>query len=218
MVSSKPSRRMISASTANCSSPRPCTSQVSGRSVSSTRRDTLPRISWSSRSLIMRAVSLEPSRRRAGWCWCQRHRDRRLVHHDQRQRTGIVGVGDRLADRDLIDTGHGDDVAGTGAPRGRPLQPLGHQQLGQLDPGDGAVAATPGHRLAPAATVPCAHAAEREPAEVRRGVQVGDLRLHGRPGTCVGAGMWVRIRSSSGLSCRLGAPCSSVAMPARALL
>ena len=41
-VSSKPSRRIISTSTASCSSPRPWTSQVSGRSVSCTRSETLP--------------------------------------------------------------------------------------------------------------------------------------------------------------------------------
>ena len=41
-VSSKPSRRIVSTSTASCSSPRPWTSQVSGRSVSSTRIATLP--------------------------------------------------------------------------------------------------------------------------------------------------------------------------------
>ena len=62
IVSSKPSRRISSISTASCSSPRPCTSHVSGRSVSNTRRQTLPTSSRSSRSLIMRAVSLVPLR------------------------------------------------------------------------------------------------------------------------------------------------------------
>ena len=57
-VSSKPSRRICSASTASASSPRPCTSQASGRSVGSTLMDTLPMSSRSRRSLIMRAVSL----------------------------------------------------------------------------------------------------------------------------------------------------------------
>ena len=59
-VSSKPSRRIVSTSTASCSSPRPCTSQVSRRSVSSTRIATLPTSSCSSRSCTMRAVSREP--------------------------------------------------------------------------------------------------------------------------------------------------------------
>src|SRR5262249_20103227 len=60
-VSSKPSRRMISTSTASASSPRPCTSQVSGRSVPNTRMDTLPTSSASRRFLTRRAVSLVPS-------------------------------------------------------------------------------------------------------------------------------------------------------------
>ncbi len=60
-VSSKPSRRMISTRIASCSSPRPWTSQVSGRSVGSTRIETLPIVSAISRSWIWRAVSLVPS-------------------------------------------------------------------------------------------------------------------------------------------------------------
>ncbi len=59
-VSSKPSRRMISTRIASCSSPRPCTSQVSGRSVGSTRIDTLPTSSASSRLRTSRAVSFLP--------------------------------------------------------------------------------------------------------------------------------------------------------------
>ena len=60
-VSSKPSRRMISTRIASCSSPRPWTSQVSGRSVGSTRIETLPIVSAVSRSWIWRAVSFVPS-------------------------------------------------------------------------------------------------------------------------------------------------------------
>ena len=60
-VSSKPSRRISSTRIASCSSPRPWTSQVSGRSVSITRMETLPIVSASSRSLIWREVSLLPS-------------------------------------------------------------------------------------------------------------------------------------------------------------
>ena len=50
---------------ASASSPRPWTSQVSGRSVGSTRSDTLPTSSWSSRSLTSRAVTLVPLTRPA---------------------------------------------------------------------------------------------------------------------------------------------------------
>ena len=59
-VSSKPSRRIISTRMASCSSPRPWTSQVSGRSVVSTRMDTLPISSVSRRALTSRAVRFLP--------------------------------------------------------------------------------------------------------------------------------------------------------------
>ena len=60
-VSSKPSRRITSTSTASWSSPRPCTSQRSGRSAGRTRIETLPTTSWSSRSFTARAVTFVPS-------------------------------------------------------------------------------------------------------------------------------------------------------------
>ena len=59
-VSSKPSRRIVSTSTASWSSPLPCTSQASGRSVGSTCTLTLPTSSASRRSSICRPVSLLP--------------------------------------------------------------------------------------------------------------------------------------------------------------
>ncbi len=59
-VSSKPSRRICSTSTASASSPRPCTSQASGRSMSTTLIDTLPTSSLSRRDFTIRAVSLCP--------------------------------------------------------------------------------------------------------------------------------------------------------------
>ena len=59
-VISKPSRRMFSIRTDSAISPRPCTSQASGRSVGRTFRDTLPISSWSKRALTIRAVSLSP--------------------------------------------------------------------------------------------------------------------------------------------------------------
>lgn len=57
-VSSYPSRRICSTRMASASSPRPCTSQASGRSVSRTRSETLPISSRSRRSLTWRAVTL----------------------------------------------------------------------------------------------------------------------------------------------------------------
>ena len=59
-VSSKPSRRICSTRIASASSPRPCTSQASGRSVGRIRSDTLPTSSASRRSLTRRAVTLPP--------------------------------------------------------------------------------------------------------------------------------------------------------------
>ena len=59
-VSSKLSRRIISTRIASWSSPRPWTSQVSGRSVGSTRMDTLPTSSVSSRFFSSRAVRFLP--------------------------------------------------------------------------------------------------------------------------------------------------------------
>ena len=59
-VNSNPSRFIISTNTASCSSPRPCTSQVSGRSVFKTRSETFPTNSASRRPLTWRAVNLFP--------------------------------------------------------------------------------------------------------------------------------------------------------------
>ena len=46
---------------------------------------------------------------------------------------GIVGVGDRLADHDLVDAGDGDHLAWSDLVGRDPLQPLRHAQLGHLD-------------------------------------------------------------------------------------
>src|SRR3954454_12969335 len=60
-VSSKPSRRISSMRIASCNSPRPCTSQASGRAVGRTRKETLPTSSASRRCLTWLAVSRVPS-------------------------------------------------------------------------------------------------------------------------------------------------------------
>ncbi len=83
-VSSKPSRRIVSTSTASWSSPRPWTSQASGRSVGSTRSDTLPTSSCSSRSSTCRAVSRPPSRPASGEVLMPiGQREARLVDRDR---------------------------------------------------------------------------------------------------------------------------------------
>ena len=108
-----------------------------------------------------------------------RHRDAGLVDGDDRQRPRVLGVGEGLADRDLGDAGDRDDVAGAGLLGGHPLERLGHQQLGDLDPLDRAVGAAPGDRLA-LADLALVDPAQREAAEVGRRVEVGHVRLQRR--------------------------------------
>ena len=78
----------------DCSSPRPCTSQVSGRRVGRTRMLTLPTTSWSRRLRTRRAVS-----------WALAARQRRRVGADRHRQAGLVDV---------------DDGQRAGARRGRP--------------------------------------------------------------------------------------------------
>ena len=147
-VSSKPSRRIISTSTASCSSPRPCTSQVSGRSVGSTRMLTLPTSSASRRFLTRRAVSSLPSRPDSGEVLMPMVIDRlgsSMVMTGSGP--GVVGVGQRLADGDLGDAGDGDDLARPGLVGRHPVERLGHVQLGDLGVDDRAVGPAPGDQL-----------------------------------------------------------------------
>src|SRR5687767_11262270 len=62
MLSSKPSRRIVSIRTPSWSSPRPATSNESLSALSVSRIDTLPSASRSSRSRIIRLVTFDPSR------------------------------------------------------------------------------------------------------------------------------------------------------------
>ncbi len=141
-----------------------------------------------SRSSTMRAVSLVPDWPASGErVDPDRHAERGLLDGDHRQRARVVRVGDRLADRDLRDARQGDDLAGAGRVRGDARQSLGHVQLGDADLLDGAVAPAPGDLLA-AADLAVVHAAEREPADVAVGVQVGDARLERMPVVVGGRG------------------------------
>ena len=115
-VSSKPSRRICSTRTASASSPRPCTSHASGRSMSTTLIDTLPISSAVQAALHHSRGQLVPghlARQRRG-VGADRHRDGRLVDGDARQRVRVVDVGQRVADHDLGHARDGDDVAGDG--------------------------------------------------------------------------------------------------------
>ena len=153
-VSSKPSRRIVSTSTASWSSPRPCTSQVSGRSVSSTRIDTLPTSSCSSRSCTCRAVSRVPDWPASGEVLMP------IVMPSAGSSIaiggsglGILRVGDRLADRDLRDARDRDDLPRPGLVGVDAPQALRDVELGDGGALDGAVAPAPRHG-APLRSVP----------------------------------------------------------------
>ena len=120
-------------------------------------------------------VALDLADERAG-VRADRHRDRRVVDVDLRQRAHVVGVGDRLADRDVGEAGDRDDVAGAGALGGVALERAGLEQLGDAGAADGAVGAHPGDRLALLQRA-VEDAQQREAAEERAGVEVRDPRL-----------------------------------------
>ena len=105
-----------------------------------------------------------------------RHRERRLVHGDHRQRPRVGGVGERLADRHLGEPGDGDDLPRPGLVGLDAVERLGHVELGHLRALDRAVGAAPGDRLR-APDRPLEDAAEREAADVGRGVEVRHERL-----------------------------------------
>ena len=76
--------------------------------------------------------------------------------------------------------GDGDDVAGPRLGGLDAVERLGHVELRHLGALDGAVGAAPGDLLALAdRAVP--HPADREPADVRRGVEIRDERLQRMP-------------------------------------
>ena len=176
-VSSKPSRRISSTSTASWSSPRPCTSHVSGRSVGSTRSETLPISSASSLLFTWLAVSLVPSSPASGEVLMP------TVIESDGSSTCSTGSGrgsSRSASVSPIVTsgmpGDGDDVARAGLGGLDAVERLGHVELGHLGALDGAVGAAPGDLL-PLADRAVADPADREPADVRRRVEVRDERL-----------------------------------------
>ena len=150
--------------------------------MSLTRIETLPTSSWSSRVADLPrgqlVAALGPRQRRG--VDADDDRERGLVDADHRQRPRVVGVGERLADRHLFHPGDGDDFARPGLLGADPLEPLGHVQLGDARPLDRAVGPAPGDRL-PGADRPLVDPADRQPPDVRRGVEVGDVRLQRRP-------------------------------------
>src|SRR6266702_3027968 len=97
---------------ASWSSPRPWISKASGDSVGSTRTDTLPSDSRSSRSLRCRLVKKVPARPANGEVLTPKR---------------IVRVGDRLADVHVAEPGDRHDLARSGAVQ------VGARQPGRAD-------------------------------------------------------------------------------------
>ena len=132
---------MVSTRMARASSPRPWTSQVSGRSVGSTRSDTLPTSSRSSRSLTIRAVTLVPfSRPTSGEVFTP------MVIEMAGSSTVISGSGRGSSGSASVSPIMMSAMPATAmmSPgparlRGHPVQRLGPEQLGDLHPLDGAV-------------------------------------------------------------------------------
>ena len=116
-----------------------------------------------------------------------RDAERGLVDPRDREGMGIVEVGEGLANRDLGDPRHRADLAGTGEVGLDPVQRLGHVELGDLGPLDGAVGPAPRHRVAPA-ELAVADAAEGQPPDVRRRIEVGHEGLERRALVVPGGG------------------------------
>ena len=195
-VSSKPSRRMVSTSTASCSSPRPWTSQVSGRSVGrDPERDVAHQLGVeASLHQAGRELGALGAGQRRG-VDADGHGQAGLVDQDGRQGPRVVGVGQGLADGHLGEAGHGHDLARPRLVVVDPFEGLGDVELGDLDPLDRAVDPAPGHR-GPLAQRPVDDPADGQATDVGRGVEVGDQGLQrrlgvvGRAGTC--RGRWRR--------------------------
>ena len=135
---------------------------------------TLPTSSASSRFLTRRAVSFLPSPTRQ---WRRvdpdRHRQRRFVDGDDRQSDRGFDVGECLADRDLGDAGDSDEVARPGRVDRHAGELFGQEQFDDLGALDRAVGAAPCDLLA-LFDLALDHSAQRQAAQVRVGVEVGD--------------------------------------------
>ena len=142
-----------------------------------TRSETLPISSWSSRALMLAAVTLSPScageRARVD---AERDRQARLVDRRDGQRARVGGVGDRLADRDLRQPRERDDLARARLVGRDAVERLGDEELDHARGLHAAVGAAPGHLLA-LAQHPVMDAQQREPADVLVRVEVRDERL-----------------------------------------
>ena len=101
-----------------------------------------------------------------------------LVDGDGGQRDRLVGVGQRLADGDLGQAGHRDDLAGPGALRRDLLERLGDVELGDLGLLHRPVEAAPADQAALGQRA-VVHPADGEAPDVGGGREVADQRLGG---------------------------------------
>ena len=116
-----------------------------------------------------------PARER-GCVDAEDHRHRGLVDRERRDGRRLLGVGNRLADVDVLDAGEADDVARGRGGRLDTLQSLERVQLRHGRSADGAVELADGNRVADLDRA-LEHAADGEPAEVVARVEVGDESL-----------------------------------------
>src|ERR1043166_1680374 len=108
----------------NWSSPRPTTLTASGESVGPRRIETIAK-------LARRDVLPFASGHRRG-VDAEDHRDRRFVDGDGRNRDAMFDVGNRLADRDVVDARETTDVARRGVRDVHALESVERIQLGDF--------------------------------------------------------------------------------------
>src|ERR1700693_2855106 len=132
---SYPSRRIVSIRMARCSSPRPLTSKMSAVAPSATVRATLVCSSRSRRA--RRWAAPELARRAAGGGLAagegrlvdrELHPQGRLAHLQPLQRLRMLGIRDRIPDRDIGEASDIDDLARRRGFGGPPLQGFDREQ------------------------------------------------------------------------------------------
>ena len=126
------------------------------------------------------------------------HGQARLVDGDDRQGSRVVGVGQGLADGDLVEPGHSGDLTRPGYLRLHPIEGVGQVELGDLGPLDPPVDPAPGHRVAtPQLAVP--DPADGQAPDIGRGIEVGHdglqrcIRVVGGGGHVLGDGPEERL-------------------------
>ncbi len=106
------------------------------------------------------------------------HRDGRVVDRDGRQGPNVVRVGEGLTDRDVFETGNGDDVARACRVGREAIERPRDKELGDAHVMNAAVVLDPRDRLA-LLDMTVEDPEQREATEERRCIEVGDVRLQG---------------------------------------